>query len=71
MRHSPGLQRDIRFLRSVSLPLRFFFSDDRVCRTWDAYFRGSDGKFNRTPSLTAIYDDASVDGPGKRAGQRN
>jgi hypothetical protein len=31
---------------------------------------GSDGKFNRTPSLTAIYYDASVDGPHGRARRR-
>jgi hypothetical protein len=61
----PGLQLGIRFLRRVSFPLRFLFSDATVCRTWNAHFRESDGKFNRTPSLAAIYDDAPVDDPGK------
>ena len=31
---------------------------------------GSDGKFDRTPSLAAIYDDAAFDGAHKRTGRR-
>ena len=49
----------------------FYSAMLRCARTWDAHFRGNDGTFDRTPGLTAIYDDASVDGPFQRAGRWN
>src|SRR5258708_1842519 len=62
---------DIRFLFTVRFSLRLLFGDARIFRTWNALFRGSDGKFDRTPSLAAIHDDASAEGPGKWDGRRD